>query len=259
MTLRREKSTDGKGIPEKMTWLLWLSLLVFFLVISGSMGCKRQGEETAAEEVEIIQFEGEAKAGVGQYLYVAETCGFDIVVQGQIDSGDTSALVGKEVKGEGEFSPDRPSILVADRIEVRESGRDWRTVFTRSEEPVRDISFDFKEREDFQSLKDLAYDKSEGWEGKERAKVFGRLEKETVTESGENKDIYRIVVLNEENKTIGRILVDNISDFAQYYIQKLRLFDNFWFYINVKETVDWSIRRRTSELFHADVLFAGLF
>lgn len=259
MTLRREKSTDGKGIPVKIIWLLWLSLLVFFLAVPGSTGCKKQGEETTAEEAEIVQFEGEAKAGFGKYLYVAETSGFDIVVQGQIDSGDTSALVGKEVKGEGGFSPDRPSILVANRIDVRENGRDWRTVFTRSEEPVLDIFFNFQEREEFETLKDLAYDKSEGWEGKERAKVYGRLEKETVTESGEDKDVYRIVVLNEENQSMGRILVDNLSDFARYYIQKLRLFDNFWFYINVKDTVDWSIRRRTSELFHADILFVGLF
>ncbi|MBU1338330.1 MAG: hypothetical protein KKD56_04595 [Acidobacteria bacterium] len=50
-----------------------------------------------------------------------------------------------------------------------------------------------------------------------------------------------------------------MTDFADYYIKKLRLFNEFWCYLNVKETVDWGTRRRTRELFHADLLFAGLF
>jgi hypothetical protein len=54
-------------------------------------------------------------------------------------------------------------------------------------------------------------------------------------------------------------LVDNFTDFGNYYLKKLRLFDKFWFYMNVKETIDWSERRRTREMFHADVVFAGLF
>ncbi|MEW5902504.1 MAG: hypothetical protein AB1715_13645, partial [Acidobacteriota bacterium] len=58
---------------------------------------------------------------------------------------------------------------------------------------------------------------------------------------------------------IGKVLVDGVSDFANYYIKKLRLFDRFWFYLNIKESVDVKVRRRTRELFHADVVFAGLY
>ena len=50
-----------------------------------------------------------------------------------------------------------------------------------------------------------------------------------------------------------------MTDFANYYIHKLRLFDRFWVYLNVKDTVDAKVRRKTRELFHADVLFAGLY
>ena len=47
--------------------------------------------------------------------------------------------------------------------------------------------------------------------------------------------------------------------FAGSTLEKLGHFDKFWFYLDVKETVDWSQRRRTREMFHADVIFAGLF
>jgi hypothetical protein len=53
--------------------------------------------------------------------------------------------------------------------------------------------------------------------------------------------------------------VDSFSDYAQFYLQKLSLFEQFWFYLEVKDTVEWRARRRTREMFHADVLHAGLF
>jgi len=39
----------------------------------------------------------------------------------------------------------------------------------------------------------------------------------------------------------------------------LRLFNRFWFYLDIKDTVDKKVRLKTKELFHADVLLAGLF
>ena len=59
--------------------------------------------------------------------------------------------------------------------------------------------------------------------------------------------------------SILKILVDNETDFARYYIKKLSLFKEFWFYLEVKTTVDVKVRRKSRELFHADVLFAGLY
>jgi hypothetical protein len=68
-----------------------------------------------------------------------------------------------------------------------------------------------------------------------------------------------IIVTDEKGKEVGKILVDSTTEFANYYIQKLKLFDKFWFYIDIKETVDAKVRRKTRELFHADVIFAGLY
>jgi hypothetical protein len=103
----------------------------------------------------------------------------------------------------------------------------------------------------FPILDNLAYNKNEGWEGKERAKVYGQLE------SGEDKT--SITILNEKGDRVGSVIVDSVDELAEYYMRKLTHFEKFWFYLNVKETVDWRTRRRTRELFHADVLFAGLY
>jgi hypothetical protein len=107
------------------------------------------------------------------------------------------------------------------------------------------------QRDEFETLEKLQYDKAENWEGKGQVKIFGRIES---TETGK-----QIVLTDEKGKDVGMIIIDSVTDFADYYIKKLRLFNEFWCYLNVKETVDWGTRRRTHELFHADLLFAGLF
>ena len=133
MALKIGNSAERKRNTEKFTRLLFLSALVFLLIAAGSVACKKGAEEQADSQENIIEFEGVAKVGIGKYLYVPEIQGFDILVQGQVDSGDTSTLVDKEVRGSGEFSPERPSILVATSIEVKEAGRSWRNVFTKTE------------------------------------------------------------------------------------------------------------------------------
>jgi len=259
MALWKGNSTEGKSRMEKITRVLSLSILTSLLVMAGSSACKKSVEEQLDIQKGILEFEGVAKVGIGKYLFVPEVQGFDIIVQGQVDSGDAGVLVDKEIRGSGQFSPDRPSILVANSIDVKESERNWRNVFTRSDEVVLDDYLNLKAREEYKVLSDLAFDKKDGWEGKEKGKVYGSLEKQTVTEGEEQKDIYRISVLNEENQEVGKILVDNMSDAALFYVKKLRLFEKFWFYVTIKDTVAWRTRQRTSELFHADVLFSGLF
>jgi len=258
MALRIGNSTERKRNLEKITRVLFLSILASLLVMAGSPACKKGSEEVDSQEA-AIEFEGVAKVGVGKYLYVPEAQGFDIVIQGQVESGDASILVDKEVRGKGDFSPEMPSILVADSIDVKESGRNWRNVFTKTEDITLDDYLETKTREEYEILEDLSIDKREGWEGKEKAKVYGSLFKETVTEGEEQKEVYKIIILNDKNQEIGTILVDNLADSALFYTKKLRLFERFWFYLTIKETVAWRIRSQTSELFHADVLFAGLF
>jgi len=266
MAIRISESTEGKSKQEKIIRTLSFTLLAFLLVIGGTISCKKKageemamGEEGLMAKEGIIPFEGVVDVGVGKYLFIPEVSGFDIIIQGSIESGDVSTLVGKEVKGRGAFSPERPSILIANDIEVKESGRNWMNVFTRTEEFVIDDYLDIEARDKFQVIKTLSFDKKEGWEGIEKAKIYGKLETETVTEGEEEKEIFRIIVLDEKDNEIGKIIVDNFTDFSQYYIKKLRFFDKLWFYFTVKDTVEWSVRRRTRELFHADVLFNGLF
>ena len=139
----------------------------------------------------------------------------------------------------------------ANSIEVKEATGEYRSVFTRTEEPVLDEYLNFQARDGFEALDKLKYDDNKGWEGQEKAKVYGSLE--------ELEDSFRILVFDEEGKQVGYALVDSISDYADFYIKKLHLFDKLWFYLNVKDTIEWRTRRRTSELFHADVIFAGLF
>jgi len=241
---------------DKASRFIGVIVLVFLLAAFGSVSCKKgvegeTGEEAAGIQEGIMPFEGTVKAVVGKYVFLPEVSGFDIVIQGNLESGTLESLIDKEVRGEGEISPDTPSILVANTLEVIGDSGVWANIFTRTEEPVLEDFLDLNAREEFVALADLSYDKKDIWEQNEKAKVYGSLEK---NDAGD-----KIVVFDEEGKEIGKVLVDNYTDFCQFYLEKLGHFDKFWFYLNVKETVDWSQRRRTREMFHADVVFAGLF
>jgi hypothetical protein len=268
MGFRAFISNEEKSSAEKTVRLLGLSLFVIWLAVGGSISCKKKAAapEAAAQEKKgfeikegLNDFEGVVKVAFGKYLYIPAVQGFDVIVQGQIESGDTSMLVGKEVRGKGVFTPDKPSLLVADSIEVKEGAKGWKTVFTRSGEAVLDDYINLRARDEFQTLNDVAYDKSESWEGKCKVKVFGKLVQETVTEGGQQKEVTKIIILDKENKGVGNVIVDRMTDFAQYYLKKMRLFDNLWFYMTIKDTVAWKTRRVTNDLFHADVLYCGLF
>ena len=229
---------------------LLLGALILTLALAGavfaqeSLPAEAQEEEAAAAATE---FEGMVKTGLGHYFYMPAAKGYDVFVQGMIEGQDTSFLVDKEVRVKGTISKVEPQVFIADSIEIKNASGQYQSVFTRTEEPTLADYVSVRLRDDFPALAITAFNKAEEWEGKEKAKVYGQLTENTIT------------VRDDKNKEIGKILVDNISDFAKFYIQKLSLFDKFWFYMNIKETVDWNTRRRTHELFHADVLFAGLY
>jgi hypothetical protein len=254
MAIRLSIPTNGQSFWNRGSAFLGIMFLAFFLVMS-TVSCG-QAEESMEEESltvaeGVIGFEGTVKVAVGRYIFIPEARGFDIIVQGDFEGG-TEGLVGKEVKGEGEYSPDKPSILIANTVDVKDASGEWMTVFTRSGDVVTAEWMTQQGRDEvFPALVDLAYNKNEGWEGNEKAKVYGKLE--------QDEDVVRIVVLNDKNAEIGRIIVDNMDDLADFYVKKLHLFDKFWFYMDVKETIEWRTRRRSRELFHADVLFAGLY
>lgn len=248
-------SMDEKSKLNTLFRIFGCAALAFLIIAAGTTACKK-AEEVSPEEglaikEGIVEFEGVVKTAVGKYLFIPEAKGFDIVVQGL----DTSTLVDKRVKVQGEYSLDKPSILVANTIETKDEKGAWRNIYTMAEDVVLEDFISLTERENFPVLENLSYDKKDGWEEKGMAKVFGKLEEEAKEEGV----TYTIVVLDEKGKLAGKIIVDNITDFALFYMKKLRLYDEFWFYLNIKETVDWKVRRKTKEMFNADVLFAGLF
>lgn len=241
---------------DKTSLLFGMLLLALFVVVSGFTACQKSAEEAAEgreEEVAegILSFEGTVKVVLGKYMFIPQASGFDIVIQGNLDSGDVESLLDKEVRVMGKLSPDRPSILVADTLEEKGPAGNWTKIFARTEDVVLEDYLDQYMREKYVALDGLSYDKKDTWENNQKAKVYGSLE------TSDNGDA--IIVLDEEGKQIGKVLVDGYTDYARYYLKKLRLFDKFWFYVNVKETVDWSQRRRTREMFHADVVYAGLY
>jgi hypothetical protein len=241
----------------KQSWQrnLGLAVLALALVLIGTWACSGT-QEGVAEEGEAVEpdklvYEGELKIAYGKYAYIPEVQGFDVVVQGSMESGDLESMVGQTLKVEGEYAENKPSVLIADTVSVKQEDGTFLPVFTRTEEPALDDYIDLQARDAFEALEDLAYNKNETWEGKEKVKVYGTID--------ETDGSYKITVLDDKDKSVGSILVDTYNDFAHYYIKKLSLFDKFWFYLQVKDTVPWQTRRRTRELFHSDLLFVGLY
>jgi hypothetical protein len=245
MILEKSKRLQTIGI-------LTIFALALLLVSTGSVACKKKAEGPAATAVAetgtalkegLNEFEGTVKVASARYLYIPEVQGIDILVQGM---PDLAGLEGKTVKLQGEFNHERPSLVVATKIDDKDGG----SLFTKSADP------------DFSDYVDLKLDninKTDQWEGKGQGKVFGKLQKQTVTEAGAAKDVYRISVVDDKGKPVGAIIVDNVSDYAKYYLKKLRLFDSFWFYLKIKDTVEVKTRFKTRDLFHADTVCVGLF
>lgn len=201
------------------------------------------------------EFDGVVKVGLGKYFYLPTARGYDVVVQGKVDGKDASILTGKEIILKGEVFNQEPSLLVADSIEIKEGGS-LRNVFTKTEDVKIDDYIGATARQAFAQLKITGVDKTADWEGKGKGKVYGKL---VVAKSPDGRETTSISVADEKGKELGKIIVDTTTDFAKYYISKLRLFDKFWFYLNIKDTVDAKVRRRTRELFHADLVLAGLY
>jgi len=226
----------------KKTGILILSL-VLLAGLASTMACQKKAAETpAAEEMKgATEFEGTVRAALGRYMYLSTAMGFDIVLPGL----DAATLMGKTIKVKGNLLPDHPPVFLADTVE---SG--GQTIYTRSQEFQAEDFIEMKVRETVPALAITGVAKPEEWEGKGQAKVYGKLQK---------GDVNRIVLTDDKGGETAKIVVDSISTYASYYIQKLRLFDAFWFYLNVKDSVDRRDRTRTKEIFHADVVGAGLF
>ena len=229
------RSTKRNGIL-----ILSLAILVAF---AGTVACQKKAETAAAEvQTSVTEFEGTVRAALGRYMYLSTASGFDIVLPGF----DAATLAGKTVKVKGNLLLDHPPVFLADSVETSPGV----SAYTRNQEFQAEDFVEMKVREGVPALKITGVAKAEEWEGKGTAKVYGKLVK---------GDVNYIVLADEKGKDMAKIIVDSVSTYSNYYIQKLRLFDEFWFYLNVKDSVDAKTRTRSKEIFHADVVGVGLF
>jgi hypothetical protein len=240
----------------KKTGILLLSLGLLF-ALAGTTACQKKAAESTAPQAQKAsnEFEGTVKTALGKYLYLPTAQGFDIVLQGF----NAATLIGKDIRVKGELLLGKPSMFRADTVELKDASGGYANVFTRTQDLAIEDFIDVKAREAYQVLAITGVNKPEEWENKGKGKVFGKLQEATVKEGGEDKAVMDIVLTDDKGKEIGKVIVDKFSEFSQYYLKKLRLFDKFWFYLNVKDSVDKKVRPKTKELFHADVQFAGLF
>lgn len=227
-----------------------LSLVLGMLLLTAGGALAQEKTEEIVPAKPAGEFEGVVKIGLGHYFYLPSAQGLDIAVQGQVGSGDASTLTGKEVRVKGEIVTDKPTIFRADSIEVKEGGS-YRSVYARTQDLVLDDYLEPAARDSFAELKITSALKNEDWEGKGKGKVYGRVQIENATTY--------IVLTGENNKEVGKIIVDKYTGYAEYFMKKLRLFDKFWFYMNIKDTMDKKVRTKSRELFHADVILCGLY
>jgi len=207
-----------------------------------SVACQKKAD-TAAGEIQkaVNEFEGTVRAGLGRYMYLSTAQGFDIVLPGF----DAATVVGKTIKVKGNLLTDHPPVFLADSVE---SG--GQAVYTRSQEFQAEDFVEMRAREAVPALTITGITKPEEWQGKAEGKTYGQLQK---------GDVNYIVISDSKGKELAKIVVDSVSTYSNYYIQKLRLFDKFWFYVKVKDSVDKKDRTKTKAIFHADVFGAGLF
>ncbi len=256
-------------LKNKTAAVLGLSGLAFLLIImSGGMACKKAaqqaapaagtaaapaGQESLTINEGLNEVSGTVKSALGKYFYISQLPGFDIVAAGQVETGDASALLGKDVKVKAVFNREKSSVLVAQSIDIKESETQFRNVFNKTDAAVPEDFFDQKARPDYQEIKITNINKSEDWEGKGKGKVRGKF----IPGAGGQGNA--ISILDEKDKEVGKIIVDNITEYATYCMKKLRLFDTFWFYFNIKDSVDKKLRPKNKEIFHGDIVFAGLY
>lgn len=227
----------------KKIGILILSLAIL-AGLAGTIACQKKAAESPAGKAPaaVTEFDGTVRAALGRYMYLSTAQGFDIVLPGL----DAATLVGKTIKVKGNLLADHPPIFLADSVETGPGS----SVYTRSKEFQAEDFIEMKAREAIRALTITGIAKAEEWEGKGQIKIYGTLQKGDVT---------TIVLTDDKGKEMAKIIVDSISIYANYYLKKLRLFDKFWFYLNIKDSVDRKIRTRTKEIFHADVVGVGLY
>ncbi len=231
--------------------LLSLMVTLSLIMLSSVVAFGQQAQPQTKD------YEGVVKVAVGHYLYIPQAQGLDIFVAGAVEGG-LENLVGKEVRVKASPIADKPNLILAESIEIKE-GTAYTRVYTRSTEPDFAGYLSPHDREEYAALNITSINKPEEWEGKNKVKVYGKLQTSRVKEGSQEKEVTHIVLTDRKGKEIGRVIVNGMSEYASFYLKKLRLFDRFWFYLDVTGQVDKRVRARTRELFAGNVVFCGLF
>jgi hypothetical protein len=233
--------------PLKKTGIVLLGLTVM-VVLAGSVACQKKAAEGHKAETlkSVTEFDGIVLAALGRYMYLSTAQGFDIVLPGF----DAATLMGKNIRVKGNLLVDHPSIFLADSVELMGASGAASSVYTRSQDFQAEDFIETKSRDTVPVLAISGVNKPEEWEGKGLVKIYGQLR---------TGDVNSIVLSDDKGRESAKIIIDSFTTFASYYLKKLRLFDKFWFYLNVKDTVERRVRTRTKEIFHADVVGVGLY
>jgi hypothetical protein len=250
---------------KKTAGIMIIGLAAVALILTANVSCSSkekkaeaaaagQGTEPVSQEMTIKEglndITGQVKSALGKYFYIAQMPGFDIAVSGNVD---LPALLDKDVKVKVEFNREIPGLLIAQSIDVKEGGAAFKNVYTAADKNAPPDYFAQKTRAEYVVLKIANINKAADWEGKGKVKVRGKF-----VAGAEGKPGF-ISVLGEKDAEAAKIIVDSMSEYASYYLKKLRLFDKFEFYLTVKESVPANLRGKSKEVFHADVVFAGLY
>src|SRR5512143_385711 len=183
--------------------LLTLCLAVA-IGVAGTAACQKKSETPAAQAAKAVtEFQGTVRAALGRYMYLSSAQGFDIVLPGF----DAATLVGKTITVKGNLLADHPPVFLADSVVSNGA-----TIYTRSQDFQAEDFVEMKAREAVPALAITGTNKPEEWEGKPEGKVYGKLEK---------GDVNRIVLSDDKGKPLAYILVDSVSTYSNYYIQKL--------------------------------------
>ena len=213
----------------------------------------QQADTPAQEKI----FEGTVKTAVGKYIYLPEAQGLDIIIAGNVEGG-VENLIGKQIKVVVTLIPDKANLAVANSIDLKEGGG-YHKVYSRVDEPDFSDYFPPSARDQYVALNITTINKSDEWQGKTNVKVYGLLQTSEAKQGTATVPVTHIVIQDKKGKEIARIIVNNITDYARFYLSKLRLFDRFWFYMNIKDQVDKKVTVKTKEIFSADVVFCGLY
>ena len=100
---------------------------------------------------------------------------------------------------------------------------------------------------DYSKLTNIQYNKKAYWEQERfnKARITGRI---NLAE--------KYIEVMEDERIVGKVLVDSLTDYTEFRIKELGQDQEYTFYILRGETVDWKVRKKTKELFHADIIYA---